>query len=438
MDEPVRDRIVAEARGNPLALLELRPAPGDPGETPLPARIEQHYRRQLATLGVSTRLLVLVAAADPTGDPVLLWRAAERLGIPASAVAPAAAAGLIEIGSQVRFWHPLVRSAIYRAAPDDDRRRAHAALAAATDPESDPARQAWHAGQAVEGPDDDIADRLELSAGQAQARGGLAAAASFLRRSAELTGDPARRAHRTLAAAKRSLEAGAPDAALALVADGRGRPARRRAAGPGRTCSGPGWRSPSTATRRRLRCCARRPPRWSRSSRNWPGPPTWRRSRRRCSPGALAEEQLGEAARAARAGPPAPVPADAEDLLLDGLALRFTAGYAAGLPLLRRAVRGVPRRSARGPGSRAVALAGLHRRDPRLGLRVLAPRSPTGSSGWPGTTARWSPSRWRSTRGSPRTCWPATWPRRRRCSTSCGRPPRRPPRARSCRSANCC
>jgi DNA-binding CsgD family transcriptional regulator len=350
VDEPVRDRMVAEARGNPLALLELRPAPGDPAETPLPARIEQHYRRQLATLGVSTRLLVLVAAADPTGDPVLLWRAAESLGIPAGAVAPAAAAGLIEIGSQVRFWHPLVRSAIYRAAPDDDRRRAHAALAAATDPEADPARQAWHAGQAVAGPDDDIADRLEQSASQAQARGGLVAAASFLRRSAELTGDPARRANRNLAAAKRSLEAGVPDAALAFVAEaeaGRLDDAHRAAAHLIRARVAFTVNRDATASPLLRAAAAEMEPFQPKLART-----TYLDAVSAAMfAGTLAAGQLAEAARAARAGPPAPAPAAAEDLLLDGLALRFTAGYAAALPLLRRAVRAFRESPLAGPES---------------------------------------------------------------------------------------
>ncbi|SNS65286.1 regulatory protein, luxR family [Asanoa hainanensis] len=350
VDEPVRDRMVAEARGNPLALLELRPAPGDLGETPLPARIEQHYRRQLATLGVSTRLLVLVAAADPTGDPVLLWRAAEALGIPANAVAPAAAAGLIEIGSQVRFWHPLVRSAIYRTAPDDDRRRAHAALAMATDAEADPARQVWHAAQAVDRPDDEIADRLEQSAGQAQARGGLVAAASFLRRSAELTGDPARRAERNLSAAKRSLEAGAADAALALVAEaeaGRLDDAHRAAAHLIRARVAFTVNRDATASPLLRAAAAELEPFQRKLART-----TYLDAVSAAMfAGTLAPEQLGEAARAARAAPPAAAPGDAEDLLLDGLALRFNAGYAAGLPMLRQAVRAFRQSPLAGPDS---------------------------------------------------------------------------------------
>ncbi|GIF62851.1 helix-turn-helix transcriptional regulator [Asanoa ishikariensis] len=338
LDDPVRDRIVAEARGNPLALLELRPAPGNYGEAPLPARMEHHYRNQLATLGESTRLLVLVAAADPTGNPVLLWRAAQRLGIPASALAPAAAAGLIEVGSQVRFRHPLVRSAIYQAAPADERRRAHAALAAATDPEADTARHAWHAGQAVDGPDDDIAERLEHSAGLALACGGLAAAASFLRRSAELTGDPARRTRRTLAAAKRSLEAGATDDALGLVAVAeadRLDDARRAGAHLIRARAVFAVNRDATASPLLRAAAAELEPFAPELART-----TYLEAISAAMFAAgLVGDQLTEAARAARAGPIAPLPARAEDLLLDGLAVRFTDGYAAGVPLLRQAVQ---------------------------------------------------------------------------------------------------
>ncbi|GIF47730.1 regulatory LuxR family protein [Asanoa ferruginea] len=337
VDEPVRERIIAEARGNPLALLELAPAPGTPGEAPLPARMEEHYRRRLAAFGTSTRLLVLVAAADPTGNPVLLWRAAERLRIPASAVAPAAAAGLIEIGPQVRFRHPLVRSAIYAAAPDAQRRQAHAALAEATDRELDPDRHAWHSGQAVEGPDDEIADRLERSAGQAMARGGLAAAASFLLRSAELTGDPARRTRRTLLAAKCSLEAGSPDRALALIA-------LAEAGGPDKVQRAEAGLLRARVAFIRNRDAAASPLLRAAAADLEALDPELARTTyleaisAAMFAGALGEGQLREAALAARAGPPAPDPPRAADLLLDGLAMRFTDGYPAALPVLRRAV----------------------------------------------------------------------------------------------------
>src|SRR5580700_10312418 len=221
LDERVRDRIVAETRGNPLALLELpRGVPGVPGlsELPgLPGRIEESFRRRLEVLPAATQRLMLVAAAEPAGGPALVWRAAERLGIGAEAAWPAADAGLLTIGERVMFRHPLVRSAVYRAAPAPDRRAAHQALAGATDPRADPDRRAWHRAQATPGPDEDVAAELERSASRAQARGGLAAAAAFLERSAALTLDPGRRAQRLFAAAQAKRDAGALDAALGLL-----------------------------------------------------------------------------------------------------------------------------------------------------------------------------------------------------------------------------
>jgi len=227
LDARVRDRIVAESHGNPLALLEL-PRGVTPAELaggfalpdamPLSESIEESFRRRLETLPADTRVLLPVAAADPVGDPVLVWRAAERLGIPAQAVTPAAEAGLLEVGARVRFRHPLVRSAAYRSASLPERQEVHRALAEVTDPKLDPDRRAWHRAQAASGPDEEVAAELAHSAGRAQARGGLAAAAAFLQRSVALTQDPARRADRALAAAQASLYAGAFDAALGLLA----------------------------------------------------------------------------------------------------------------------------------------------------------------------------------------------------------------------------
>ena len=221
LDERVRDRIVAETRGNPLALLELpRGVPGVAGVAGVPGsagRIEESFRRRLEVLPAATQRLMLVAAAEPAGDPALVWRAAQRLGIGAGAIAPAADAGLLTIGERVVFRHPLVRSAVYRAASPPDRRAAHQALADATDPRADPDRRAWHRAQATPGPDEDVASELERSAGRAQARGGLAAAAAFLECAATLTLDPARRAERALAAAEATYQAGAFDATLALL-----------------------------------------------------------------------------------------------------------------------------------------------------------------------------------------------------------------------------
>src|SRR5580692_3299719 len=198
LDERVRDRIVAETRGNPLALLELprgrTPAElaggfGLSGAPAVPGRIEQSFRERLAPLPPSTRLLLLVAAAEPVGDPVLVWRAATQLGIGPDAATSAAALGLVDFGAQVRFSHPLVRSAVYRAGTPEERRRVHHALAGATDADADPDRRAWHCAQAAAGLDEDVAAMLERSAGRARARGGLAAGAAFHERAAELTPD---------------------------------------------------------------------------------------------------------------------------------------------------------------------------------------------------------------------------------------------------------
>jgi DNA-binding CsgD family transcriptional regulator len=227
LDARVRDRIIADTNGNPLALLELprglTPAQlaggfGLSGAVPLDGRIEESFRRQLEALPPQTRRLVQLAAADPSGDPVLVWRAAGRLAIGAGAAEPAVQAGLAEFGARVRFRHPLVRSAAYRSASAQTRQQLHGALAEVTDAAADPDRRAWHRAQAAPGPDEEVAAELEQCAGRAQRRGGLAAAAAFLERSAGLTLDPARRAQRALAAAQAKLQAGALDAALFLLA----------------------------------------------------------------------------------------------------------------------------------------------------------------------------------------------------------------------------
>jgi DNA-binding CsgD family transcriptional regulator len=227
LDARVLDLIVAETQGNPLALLELpkglSPAElaggfGLPGAVALPSRIEEAFGRQLAALPAPTRRLLLVAAAEPYGDLSLVWRAAGRLGIEPQAATPAADAGLVEFGAQVRFRHPLLRSAIYRAATAADRHAVHAVLAEVTDPAAEPDRRAWHRANASPGPDEEVAAQLERSADRAQARGGLAAAAAFLERAVLLSIDPARRAERTLAAALANLQAGAFGPALDLLA----------------------------------------------------------------------------------------------------------------------------------------------------------------------------------------------------------------------------
>ncbi len=228
LDAQVQARILAEAGGNPLALLELprglTPAGmaggfGLPDSMPLMSRIEQGFVRQLQALPRAARQLLLLAAAEPVGNVTLLRRAAEQLGIGAHDTALAEATGLIDIGVRVRFRHPLVRSAAYRTASAPDRRDAHRALADATDPQVDPDRRAWHRAHAADGPDEDVAAELERSASRAAARGGIAAAAAFLERAAELTSEPARRGMRALAAAQSKFESGTPEAALELLTD---------------------------------------------------------------------------------------------------------------------------------------------------------------------------------------------------------------------------
>ena len=224
LDERVQDRILAEANGNPLALLELprglRPeqlAGGFGLVGAVPARIEAGFRRRLEALPADTRSLMLVVALEPVGDSIAVWQAAGRLGIPASATVAAETDGLLEIGTRVRFRHPLVRSAVYSAASLPERRAAHAALAAVTDRDSAPDRRAWHLAAAAPGPDEEVAAELERSAGRAQARGGIAAAAAFLQRAVELTADPLRRSGRALEATQASLQAGAFEAAAELL-----------------------------------------------------------------------------------------------------------------------------------------------------------------------------------------------------------------------------
>jgi DNA-binding CsgD family transcriptional regulator len=227
LDEQVRDRIVAETRGNPLALLELprslTPAEmaggfGLPGAQTLSGHIEQGFLRRIESLPEKTRELLFVAAAEPAGDVTLLLRALDKLGIGADAVVPAENAGLIELGSRVRFRHPLVRSAAYRTAAPEARRRGHAALADATDPQTEPDRRAWHRACATPAPDEGVAVELERSASRAQARAGPEAAAAFLERAAELTPHPRLRGERALAAAQAKFDAGAPSAAEGLLA----------------------------------------------------------------------------------------------------------------------------------------------------------------------------------------------------------------------------
>nr|WP_240148391.1 LuxR family transcriptional regulator [Diaminobutyricibacter tongyongensis] len=226
LDEQVIERLIAEADGNPLALIEL---PRDrttaelaggfglPATATVDARMEQSFRRRVAALPREVRTLILIAASDPTGDPLLVWRAAAAMGVSQSAAVEAESTGLIVLHPQVAFRHPLVRSSVYRAAGQDERTDVHRALAVATDAHVDPDRRAWHLGQTVIVPDEEIAADLEQMAARAQARGGLAAGAAFLKRSAELTVSPALRAGRALVAAGAKYEAAAIDDAVVLL-----------------------------------------------------------------------------------------------------------------------------------------------------------------------------------------------------------------------------
>lgn len=226
IDPQVADRIVAETHGNPLALLELprglsaaELAGGyyRPDVVPVAGQIERHYLARVHALPDAAQRLLLLAAAEPVGDAALLLRAAGESGLAAAAIAPAEEAGLIEVGARVRFRHPLVRSAIYRAANLEDRRDAHRALAQATDPAHDPDRRAWHRAHAAPGPDESVAAELERSADRAALRGGTAAAAAFLARATELTPDPLRRGSRALDAAEAKRAVAEMDAAAALL-----------------------------------------------------------------------------------------------------------------------------------------------------------------------------------------------------------------------------
>src|SRR5215470_7016572 len=347
VDARVRDRIIAETRGNPLALLELpwglTPEQlaggfGLPSGMPLSGQLEESFRRQLGALPAQTRRLLLLAAADPSGDPLLVWRAAAKLGIPARAATPAVEARLVEFAARVRFRHPLARSAAYRSVSLQDRQEVHGALAEATDAELDPDRRAWHRAQAAAGPDEEVAAELDRSAGRAQRRGGLAAAAAFLERAALLTPDPARRAQRMLAAAQAKHHAGALDAALGLlVAAGDGPPDPLRAAQAEHLRGQIAFdQQRGTAALPLLLGAARLlDPLQASLARDaylealaaalWAGDLG--------SPGGVRE-----AAEAALAAPPAPDPPRAADVLLDALALRFTQGFAAAAPALTRAL----------------------------------------------------------------------------------------------------
>jgi DNA-binding CsgD family transcriptional regulator len=347
VDERVRERIVAETGGNPLALLELprglTPAAagggfGLPDAVPLASGIEQSFLQRLEGLAADTRRLLLVAAADPVGDVTLLWDAAARLGIGMDAADAAEAAGLVEVGSRVRFRHPLVRSAVYRSASAKERRQVHGALADATDAVLDPDRRAWHRAHAAAGSDEAVAAELEGSAARARARGGAAASAAFLERAAALTPEPGRRAQRGLAAAVAKRDAGALNAATALLlAVEHGPFDERRMAEV--------WRlrgqlaldlqRGADAAQYLLRAARALEPIDIALAREIYlealGAAIW-------ADGHDRSDVLVETARAASAVAPGPQPSRPVDVVLDALALRFTEGFTAAAPSLIRAL----------------------------------------------------------------------------------------------------
>jgi DNA-binding CsgD family transcriptional regulator len=347
LDEAIRDRIVAEARGNPLALLELSRGTSAadlaggfalPGTSDLPDQIEDHYLRRIGALPDATQRLMLLAAADPVGDATLLWRAAEILGIDQGAAEAAMNEQLLEIGGRVRFRHPLVRSAAYRAAPPADRRAVHGALAAATDAETDPDRRAWHRAHATTAPDEAVAGELIECASGAQRRGGIAAAAAFLERAVVFTPDPAERASRALSAARAKFETGDFAAAESLLAaadagalDELGQAQVQR------------MRAQIAFDRRRgrdaplllLRAAKRLEPLDAELARETHLEALVAAIYSSClAPGT----HVTDVALAARSAPLGPEPLPAGQLLLLGLATRLSDGYAAAAPTLRRAL----------------------------------------------------------------------------------------------------
>jgi DNA-binding CsgD family transcriptional regulator/tetratricopeptide (TPR) repeat protein len=366
LDERVRDRIIAETRGNPLALLELPRAysltafaggfaVSDHG--PLQGRIEAGFRRRVEELPAETQRLLLLGAAEPLGDPDLLWRAAAGLGVGADAAPPAEAADLLVIGARVAFRHPLLRSAIYGAARPEDRRAVHAALAEATDPEADPDRRSWHRAHATLAPDEDVAAELEQSAERAKARGGLAAAAAFLERAAELTPDPRRRAQRTLGAAERKRLAGLPEEARALLAMAEQGPLtdleRALALRLGALIDSENPTMISTAPQALLEAAQRLEPLDAALARQ-----VYLEAMFLASNAGRLGDGLAEPARAARAAPRAGEAGDTSDLLVDGLAIFFTDGYSAGVPILKQALARARDERGRGESElRAIRIA---------------------------------------------------------------------------------
>ncbi|CAM5397836.1 LuxR family transcriptional regulator [Streptomyces spiroverticillatus] len=339
LDERVRDRLLAEARGNPLALIELPKAGGfaPPTPSPVAGRIERSFAARLGELPPEAQMLLILASADPTGDPGLLWPAAQLLGLGVPAASAAAeTSGLVRFGTRTRFCHPLARSAAYRTAEPGQLRSAHRALADATDPVAAPDRRAWHRAQATTGPDERVAAELESSASRAQARGGVSAGAAFLERAAELSLDPAKQSVRVLAAARATLAAGRADAAGELLTSMdtasldelqhasvellRGQIAFSQG-------SDRAVRGPELILRAARRFAVRDPER-----------------ARECFVAALemglavgqAAGVMGRVLEAARTAPPSSKTVD----LLDALVLLHSEGHRAGVPVLRQALAG--------------------------------------------------------------------------------------------------
>ena len=346
LDDGVRDRIIAETAGNPLALMELSDSmsPSEraggyaaPATSDVPSRLAARYLQRVAALPERTRRLMLLAAAEPLGDAMLLWRAAERLSTDPGALTPASEAGLLEIDDRVRFYHPLVRSAVYGAATPEELRRVHDALAEVSDPKLAADRRAWHRALAAAEPDEDVAADLEHSAGRAERRGGLAAAAAFLERATALTPDPALQAERALAAAAVSLQAGEFDAAQRLLAiaesgslDGFGRARATLLRGHAALAS----RYGTEAAPLLLEAAKQLEP-FDLSLARRAYLTAWH--------AAAAANYLGgtsvllEVGRAVCALPPLPPDPHPLDLVIEGFAVLVTDGHADAMPILRRA-----------------------------------------------------------------------------------------------------
>jgi DNA-binding CsgD family transcriptional regulator len=349
LDPVIREQIVTESRGNPLALLELprgiTPAQlaggfALPAVMPMASYLEDSFMRRLEALPPATKKLLLLAAADPVGEPSVRWDAAARLGLDPGFATPAIEAGLIDFGTRAQFRHPLIRSVVYRSASVSEKRNIHRALAEATDPRLDPDRRAWHRAQAAAGPDETVAAELEGSADRALARGGVAAGAAFLELAAMLTPASERRAARMLAAAKAKRDAGALDAALGLLVQVDAGPhdalrtaqveylrgeiafdqLRVREAAQLLQSAAGRFESLCAESSREARLRALDAAMWLASP---DGPDT---------------SSILETAAAAAAGPPSPQPPRAVDVLLDAFVARFTDGYAAAAPLYNRAI----------------------------------------------------------------------------------------------------